>query len=285
MSEPTPSTWRARLFGRELRKLRRGKGFKADDIAASIGRAHSTVIRAESGESPAKLHELEQILDMCGVTDRAIRAEYHQRAQEVLHKGWWNRHAKNPDFRDYLWAEDNAHQIRDFQLASIPELLHTQAYTEMLAKSGPLSHKYGSIANLREVHRSRTEVFWRKDPPQTKFVIPETVFNQRIPEVSTEIFREQFKHLRMLTQYEDVQIRVLPTESMIHNLLGVNASFTILDLKRWPAFVYFETPAGAVIAEETYTARHMKTFDRIWHEALDDEETDNYLVRIEKAMS
>lgn len=273
MSEPKRPTWRARWLGQRLRELRKHKGFTAAEVGKRIEGSASTIARIESGEYPAKSHELTALMEMYGIAEEATRAHYMRLARDVALRGWWETLMTDRGFSDFVWAECHAKEINSFQLSVIPGLLQTRDYAKALIESGPSVYSDSRKFELLEARMARADVLHSGNPPVTRFLIHEAVFHQRIPGVNEDIYVDQAKHIWKLSQKDNLDVRVLPMQEMIHNSLGVTAGFTIVDVRDWPSLVHVETPVGAVVAENPEIDSLVTNYEILWKHALDEEKS------------
>jgi len=274
MAEPKKPTWRARFLGRRLRDLRDNRGLSLEEVAerlssqkSSGGRvSKATLNRMELGLIPPTPEELTWLLTLYGVSDRTVRSQYRQLADDVAQRGWWDL-VSDQIFGDYVWAESNAAGIDSFLLTALPGPLQAPELAEALIRSDSASRTKAETELLLEVRLERGQLLRRTDPPQTRYLLYEGALRQRVPGISDEVYAVAFRYLLELAKLKHVKLRYLPVAVDSRILTDVNAGFTILKMRdEWPTLVHVETPIGAVVGEPPDIDWAISAFDQLWNE-------------------
>lgn len=279
MAEPKDPTWRGKWLGQKLRELRKHKKLSVQDVAEYLGVGTATINRYEAGTFPVKSDVLVMLMDLFGMAGRRERSQLIQLAEEVAQRGWWDGLVSDQAFADFVWAENNSQAIHDFQVSIFSGLLQHPDYAEALIRAGSADTSKSEVAKLVETRLQRGELLRKSGGPAARFLLHEAVLYQRLPGVPASIHATQLKHLLAITDFANVQLRVLPLTSAVHNILGVTSSFTILEMHdSWPTLVHVETPVGAVVAETPDIDSFTGTFDLLWsQDALDENQTIEHL--------
>lgn len=282
MAEET--TWRAVWLGQKLRDLRKAKDLNVKDVADYLECGTTTVNRFEIGTFPVKTDTLVKLMNLLGVSDRAERAALIQLAEDVAQRGWWESLVSDQAFADFVWAESRSRHICDFQSLVFSGLLQAPGYAEALIKAGSPGATADEVAKLVEARLLRGDLLRASSAPRARFLIHEAVLYQRLPDVELKVHTDQLKHLLAVSEYGNVELRLVPLSSAVHLVLGVSSSFTILEMHEpWPTLVHVETPVGAVVAEPADIDSFTSIYARLWDEgALDEKRTNDYISGILK---
>src|SRR5215469_11735907 len=128
-----PAVQRA-LLTQELKRLRSTAGLTQEEVAQDREWSVSKFTRIENGVTPVGKSDLEGLLRLYGVIDKARVDELIALAAGARERGWWLDYYPGSDkaFEAYLGYEDGASSIRAYQGLTIPGLLQTEAYIREL---------------------------------------------------------------------------------------------------------------------------------------------------------
>lgn len=258
-------TWRARSLGRKLRELRENKGLSATEVAEYLNVKQPTVNRYENGIFPVKSHDMESLLDLYGVNDIDDRLQMIRLAQSVTQRGWWEGYV-DAAFADFVWAENQAETISEFSLDTWPGLTQSPEFAEAIISAGPQRHDPDQTTLLVKARVMRGAVLRKADAPDTKFLIHESVLDQR--DTTRDVHAAQLRYALDLAKRQNVSIRILPSSSLAHICAGITTSFRVLEMREaWPTLVQVETPIGTVVGEGEDVESFVGTYDALWTEA------------------
>jgi transcriptional regulator with XRE-family HTH domain len=279
MAEPKKPTWRARFLGRRLRELRDNRGLSLEDVAERLssqntsgGRvSKATLNRMELGLIPPTPEELTWLMTLYGVSDRAIRSQYRQLAEDVAQRGWWDL-ASDQIFADYAWAESNAEGIDSFLLTAIAGPLQAPEFAEALIRSESDNRSKAETELQLEIRLERGQLLHKSDPPQARYLLYEAALRQRFQGIGDEVYAIAFRYLLELAKMKHVKLRCLPVGVDTRALTNVGAGFTVLRMRdEWPTLVHVETPIGAVVGEPPDIDWAVSAFEQLWNEGAQDE--------------
>lgn len=112
----------------------------------------------------------------------------------------------------------------------------------------------------------RGAVLRKADAPDTKFLIHESVLDQR--DTTRDVHAAQLRYALDLAKRQNVSIRILPSSSLAHICAGITTSFRVLEMREaWPTLVQVETPIGTVVGEGEDVESFVGTYDALWTEA------------------
>jgi transcriptional regulator with XRE-family HTH domain len=204
---PDPTVHRRRLRN-ELRKARENAGMTQRDVAAAMDWSQSKLIRIETGQVNISTNDLRALLNHYGAESPRIEVmvELARASRETPR---WNiyRDVAPPEFIAFLGYESSASVIRNFEPLLIPGLLQTEDYaravTAVIEAENP--QRVDALVDMR---MQRQEIFFKKPAPSVHFIIDEAVVHRTVG--GPEIMQQQLRHLREVSDYENVKIRMVP---------------------------------------------------------------------------
>lgn len=245
-SSPTALKW---WFAVEMRRLRENSGISREQAAAAVKGSFQNIGHLETGRALPKPLELDKLLEIYGVPERA---DFFQEMRIRVKKGqdWWIGFSgvMRPNFNLFLGLESSAVQIDSWDAQVVPGLFQTRTYAEALIGTSVLRKPSAERVELR-LTRQR-EVLDREEPPLVWSVLAESALRWLVG--GPEVLREQLEHLISLAGRSGVVLQVLPFSAGAHN--GGEATFTILsapaELQNYPGCVYVENLGGSHYYEQ-----------------------------------
>lgn len=228
----SPNLARRQRLGKELRRLReRTTGMTGDEATTRLGWAsNSKLSRIELGQTGVKPADLQQILDLYGVSDEQ-REELTALAEESRRGG-----AAPPagvrlpeQHVALLEAQRDAKSIWLWAPQVIPGLFQTEDYTRALLAAwvDEFALPPSNVDRLVQARRLQEEVVLGRDPPpQVSVVLDESVLLREVG--SAEVMRGQLNYLGKAARQAHIEIRVLPLPGSHLEVAG--------------AFVYLKSP-------------------------------------------
>lgn len=268
MPETTP-TVRRRMLGAELRRLREAADFTLDDAGRALERSLSTVSRIENGRNAVRGVDVRLMLDAYGVTDERKRESLIALARDGRKKGWWQTYSEllSAASSDLISLEDDAAEIRTFEMGLVPGLLQTEDYARAVL-SGRLSATEDEVERLVGVRMARQAVLTRRERPLRLWaILGEAALRQRVG--GPEVMRAQLHRLAEASALPNVTLQVLPFTAGAHP--GIDGPFVILEFPE-PAdidVVLLENMTSSLYLEqEPEVARYARAFEHLRADAL-----------------
>ncbi|WP_026925488.1 helix-turn-helix domain-containing protein [Glycomyces arizonensis] len=234
MSEPTPTgkstggpTALRMILGGYLRRLRESKNITREDAGYAIRSSESKISRMELGRVGFKVRDVEDLLEMYGITDEDELSRLLALVKEANQPGWWHRYGDAlPNwFSAYLDLEGAASMIRTYEVQLIPGLLQTREYARALLMLGFGHTPLQEIDDRVNVRLSRQNILTKKDnPPMLWTVIDEAALHR--PFGGREVMRQQIQALIKACEMPNVRIQIVRFSSGAHS--GAGAPFTWL---------------------------------------------------------
>jgi len=236
--------------------------------------SRSKLSRIENREHHTKPREVEQLLDVYGVTDPATRDELVQLATASPERGWWDSFGKplTDNLRTLVSLESGLVALRDFQNQLVHGLLQTADYTRAIALSGnatPLSAAELERGVARRL--ARQQIIAKNPPPQLHFILDEAILRRLVGD--RIVMHDQMRKLVQATEKPNITIQVLPFD--VGGNPGLEGPFTILTLPApMPDIGYTEGRAGTFFIEDRDRVRDwMLRFGMLTQQALSQEES------------
>lgn len=272
-------------FAVELRRLREKRNLTREQVAAAIKGSPQNLGHIEVGRTLPKPLELDKLLEIYGVPERA---EFFQdlRARAKRGRDWWVGLSNSVPgyFNLFLGLEASAVQIESWEANVVPGLFQTKAYADALIRVGRPELSAADLAALVELRVSRQrEVLDRENPPLVWSVIAEPALRWLVG--GTKILRDQLDHLVGLSERPTVEVQVLPLSVGSHT--GTEGSFTIFsappELENYPGCVYAEDLVTAHYHEEPdQILAYRNALTRLQVRAVRPEDTPAFIDQIAK---
>lgn len=244
MPTSPPTVVRKRL-GRKLRVHQGDQPNKA--IAAALGWPESKYSRILSGHQRASIPDVRRLLDHLGV-DEPEQEKLLTLAREAQRVGWWHQFSDvlPEDFSAFMDLENEASIISNFEESMIPGLLQTGDYARVLLRSGQVTDDEDDIERRLTARLGRQEIFDRKHPPQTRFVIGEAAIRQQIG--GRKVLYNQLEHIMSIRDLLTVTVQVVPFVAGGH---AATTSFAIFEFEDDPTVVYLDLIRSSVYVEKS----------------------------------
>ncbi|MBC6471061.1 helix-turn-helix domain-containing protein [Actinomadura alba] len=276
MSSPRRSpTLRRRRLSAELRRLRRDCGLTALDVTDRLNWAAGKLTRMERGEwVRPNPRDVQDLLDVYGVTDQHQREQLMAWAREGRERGWWHpyRDMLSESYTTFIGLEAETATERTFELAVIPGILQTADYARALMSRGPAEISAAEIDHRVEIRMARQQILTGEDPLRLWAVIDEAALQR--PAGGDVVMRAQMQHLIKVAELPKVTLQVIPFSSGTHP--GTKGPFTILEFRERqdPDAVYVENVAGELFIEEPEEVDSFRiAFERLTAVAKSPEDT------------
>lgn len=277
----TPTLQRLEL-GAELRRIREEQNKTIEQVSRDLSE------RLGTGFSTAKISRLENakrnvsqrdVRDLCeyygvepGVRDHLVAVAKASRGNRLQ--------GVSGALDQFVALESIAASVYTYESMYVPGLLQTPDYTRVvLTSAGDLA--FGDVSNEPElidakirVRAERQERLQGADPLRLSAIMDENVVRRLVG--SRQIMAAQLAHIREVSRYPNVTIRVVPIEAGHHPGFE-SAGFSILEFSEQtlrPAACFVEGSIGAVWAErDSDRQRISRVFDHLQGIALEPEAT------------
>lgn len=276
-SSPTALKW---WFAVEMRRMRENRGLTRDQAAAAIKGSPQNVGHMETGRILPKPLELERLLEVYGVPERA---EFFQdlRVRAKRGRDWWIGFTGSApeNFDLFLGLETSAVQIESWDAHVVSGLFQTEAYAEALIRASRPELAADEVARLVELRMARQrEVLERDDPPLVWSVIAEPALRWLVG--GREVSSVQLDHLAALIERSNIELQVLPLSAGAH--AGTEGTFTILsappELRNYPGCAYVEDRIrGHYYEEQEQISTYRNVLTRLRIQATKPEDTVSYI--------
>ncbi|WP_091449655.1 helix-turn-helix domain-containing protein [Actinokineospora iranica] len=277
-----------RQLGRYLRDLRNRARFPVKLAATKFEWSETKMWRIESGLTSMRSHEVEMMCRAYGApadTTAALMAL----AKETRANSWWVSYSDIiPDYLDlYIGLEDVAAELEGYWTELVPGLLQTERYARAVIEAGPAPERVEPRVQLR---MARQVLISRiLSPLWVKIVLNEAVLHRLIG--GTEVMIEQLRHLVVMSQRNNVAIRVMPFSAGFHPG-AATGPFAKLDFPTVangapsePSTVYVEGFTGSLFLEKpNEIERYSKAFADLWEASMSEVESVNYIAKLAREM-
>lgn len=245
-----------------LKDLRERAGLTQDQAVERLragggGRwSTSKLSRVENRDHGIRPREVEQLLDLYGVSDPVEREQLLTLAARARERDW--RYTYGPDLpvpmRTLVSLEADVIAIRQFEIVVIPGLLQTTDYTRALIEATSPAPLSPIEVERRVAYRMTRQHILRKERPPTVHVILDEGVLRRVVG-SRSVMRDQIRKLVDLAADSPMTIQILPFDRGAGP--GINGPFTLLTLPEpTPDMLFGESgPSGMVFIEDQEQVR------------------------------
>jgi transcriptional regulator with XRE-family HTH domain len=257
-----------------LRRAREEKGLTQGEVASALDWSLSKVQRIESGEVSVSSTDLRALLAYLDLSDAHMVTHLMDDARTSRRQRWFT----DPRYREFLTSgtqqllqfESEATAIRSFALTLVPGILQTAEFAQVALKLGPAGLLSEDTAKVRhEVRMNRRQIFERKEPPQYKLVLDESVLWREMG--GARVTAEQLKEMLRFMREPNVSVRVIPfAQAAAVALLGPFTLFS-LENEEEDAVLYREGyDYDEVVQTPAEVEHHRLIFEDLWGRSLND---------------
>ncbi|KGI80699.1 hypothetical protein IL38_15180 [Actinopolyspora erythraea] len=243
MTSRSDAGWLRRRVGRELRTLRErapervGRRISTSEAATELGCTQPKITSMEQGKYRLQWRDVRDLLELYGATDseKTRLVNWAKRSNEPI---WWAPFSEVVEdwFAELIGGEGEAEREITYEHGLIPGLLQTRKYIEALTRASPVVNQqyHDLVVGLRIERQHR--LFDDEYPLKLEALIEESVLSR--PVGSEGVMREQFAHLVSLGNYDNIDIRVVPTSAGAH--AAIDGSFILLEFEEFQPAVYLQ---------------------------------------------
>jgi transcriptional regulator with XRE-family HTH domain len=277
------------LLRGELIRLRKESGLTQEQVAADLDWSPSKLIRVEGGRSSITKVDLDALLTTYGVASESQRVRLQTLNRGAREPRWWDAYREDisPVYLNYVGYEAGASYIRQFQGSSIPGLLQTPEYAEVLTANSVDAGRVAPVVRLRMQRQQKQAQ--RTTPPRQYFVIDEAAIRRHVGiRKDPAIMPKQLRRIaERAGSDETVTVRVIPFSAGAH--VGVSGAFTLLEFEGgMPDVLYLDLGRGPftlISGDDPVVAEYADDFERLIEEALPADESIEFIMRATEDMS
>lgn len=230
-----------------LRQLREDAGLTHDETIAKLHKGPGTwsrpkLSRIENREQPVKSREMEQLLDLYGVTDQKLRQWLIDLAGMPHERGWFTDIRKHmpEQFHRFLDWEVALVASSQFETLLVPGLLQTAEYARALISSIEQGLIEEEVERRVMARMARQQILTRQNPPQLHVILDAGLLER--PVGTGHVMRNQLRRLIETTEAPHITIQILPKSAGAGPALEGPFSVNTLP-EPIPDFGYAEGPA------------------------------------------
>jgi len=278
-----PSVGRRRLAA-ELRRLRERAGLTGEQVAERLGWSGSKVSRIETSKLGVKETDLRLLLDLYR-TGEPRRSEVLALAREPARPASVDNAAiaaYPAGYAEFAYAEAEAISIWNWEPQVVPGLLQTESYAREVIRGWfrMFSLPHAELEARVAARMRRQQLLTRDQPPDFSAVIDESVIRRRFGDKA--VMRRQLDRLAESSGLPNVEVRVLPLKG--YHPIGAG-TFIYMQFSQ-----QYDVPFHDVVTVEHLdreyliedaadTNKYRVTFERLQAEALEPDESVDFIVR------
>jgi len=276
------------LLRNELIRLRKDSGLTQEQVAETLDWSPSKLIRVEGGRSSITKVDLNALLTTYGISSESHRERLQAMNRGARERAWWSpyRDEVNATYLEYVGYEAGAAFIRQFHGGSLPGLLQTPEYAEVLTANSVDAIRVASVVKLRL--QRQAELARRSAPPRQYYVVDEAVIRRHVG-ISQDpaIMPNQLRFLADRAEGEEtLTVRVIPFKAGAHS--GLTGPFTLLEFDgAMPDLLYLDNGRDPtlIMGSDPRIAQAADDFEVLLENALSVTESVELLRRIAEDMS
>ncbi|MGH3830661.1 MAG: DUF5753 domain-containing protein [Pseudonocardiaceae bacterium] len=243
--EDQEPTVRSRELGERLRQAMDQVQLNGKQAAQQLSLSPSLLSRMLAGKRNASQLHVASLLAVCWVTG-AERDRLLALCQDQHTRGWLQQHGSRLPQQVVTLTdhEDKAVAIREFQSTLVPGLLQTGDYARaLLREAGRVPAD--EIEDRVAARLARQCLFSRERPARFTFYLHEFVL--RLPIGGCTVMAEQLRHLRSMSRYPHVRVRVVPAALGGHAATG--GSFELMEFDEFAPVAYLDSETSCLFLE------------------------------------
>ncbi len=275
-------TFRRRELGKELRRLREERRISVKEAAAHIESSETKINRVETGNNQLpRVRDLEDLLELYGVTDRDDREHLLALHRDSLSADWYRpyQHFMPSGEPVYVGLESEATMMRAWHSQVIFGLLQTENYARaMFMTAKPVDERTTEFVEENVALRMRRkDIIYGADPIELRVILDEATLRRVIG--SPDVMREQYEEIEKAVALDHVTVQIIPL-----NLATYRATmgFTILDFgDGLEPVVAEEGPTSMTVSDKPREVwKYARRFDAMREGALAPAKTVEFLHRL-----
>jgi DNA-binding XRE family transcriptional regulator len=235
-------------------------------LARAVHVGDSTIAAYETGRRSPNRSTAEAIDEALSAGGAIIQVWDELTDEREIPEGW----------RDFEKVEQQAVEVREYQISLVPGLLQTAEYTRAILRNGRMWGE-SRIENLVKQRTGRLEGV--KDAALT-FVLDETVL-RRMPS-SPEVMRGQLDHILGLVEGRRIGLSVFPLGSPMYP--GLPGSFRIMTLTDGRVMGQEEHLSGIVVITAPKVNALVTVFGNLQAEAMGTRESADLVATIREEL-
>lgn len=239
------------LLRSELIRLRKDSGLTQEQVAQDLDWSPSKLIRVEGGRSAITKVDLDALLKEYGISSESHRERLQALNRGARERAWWTSYRElAPAYVDYVGYEAGATYIRQFQQGTVPGLIQTHEYAQVLTANSVDAIRSGSAVKFRM--QRQAELAARSSPPRQYHVVDEGVIRRHVGiKQDPAIMPNQLRHIADRVENEEtLTVRVVPFSAGAYP--GLSGPFTLLEFDgAMPDLLYLEAGREASLITGT----------------------------------
>ncbi|MFC5750673.1 helix-turn-helix domain-containing protein [Actinomadura rugatobispora] len=256
---PAGRTIRSKWLGDALLRARKNADLTGDEVAQQLGWPASKVSRIENGLIRAHWGDVQDLLDLYGVTDADERTTLIKLAKSLRERGWWRAYGGelSHPFADLLSLEGTADEIDVYQPQLLPGLLQTRAYAMAVIGASRMQQSKEEVERFVEIRTARQDILTRATPVHLWAIVGEAALRQQIGGIA--VMQGQLRHLLEISELPNVTVQVLPFTA--DATTGMYSPFSILTFAGTglPEVVHIENLTGGIYLELPEEVGHYRS--------------------------
>ncbi|MFH8786055.1 helix-turn-helix domain-containing protein [Streptomyces roseoverticillatus] len=279
MPPRTTPTERQKRLGAELRKMRLAAGITTDHAAGLLGIDRTKISNIELGVRIITPDRLRTLACHYACADGEYIEALASMAQK-RERGWWEqfRGTLPVGLLDIAELEWHAARLHTTQVMHLPGLLQTEEYARAIF-GGVLPVLPRLEVELRVAHRmQRQQVLDGAEPLEYTGFIHEAALRMQFG--GSTVMREELEHLLLMSERENVVLRVVPVETGVFPGAGNAMTYAEGPVPQLDTILLDAVGGPIFLSVESQIARYRAHLDWMEQAALDVGQSRDFIHRI-----
>jgi transcriptional regulator with XRE-family HTH domain len=272
MASPIVSRYQ---IGRELRRLREGRGLQQSDAAQLLACDDTKITKVETGKAALTVGEVRSLLGLYQLPE----AEWPPLLQLARDARRRTSHRVADYARKFAALEAEAAEIRTYEAETIPGLFQTEDYARAVTLAWDPKLRPDVVEQFVTSRFKRSKALTGDNPPLVWAVLNEGAIRRQVG--GQRVMDAQLDRLLEITALPTVALHVMPFSAGAHAAMG--SSFVLLGLPEpvGVRVVYLEDLTSAdYLDQPREVATYSLMFDRLLSASLDTEGSKQMIYKI-----
>lgn len=248
-----------RRIATEVKALREKAHLRLDEVARETDVSTSTLSRIENAQGSPNALTIRALVDFYDLGGTELGTRLIKWARDGRQQGWWSNfsEAATEHTNLYVAYEGEAAVVKLYAIPFVPVLLHTDAYSEALARAFHPQYTDDQIKQIVRFRQKRQATLTHREdqaPLELKAILHPTCLTQLVG--SPAVMRDQLRALMRTAQelLETVDLRILRESAPAHPAM----------VCAWSHFEYSYAIDDDVVHAETHVGlRNIEAQDQV----------------------
>lgn len=259
-----------------LRRVRKGTGLTATELARLLGWPLTTISRIENGRRTTSTTDVIQYAAMCGLKFRELQpfVEFARLAERK--QGYYLSDRRiGGSLQSLIFHESSAEHVLSYEPHVIPGLLQTPDHAGALIAAFDPDITEDRLASAVRTRMERRHVLYLPKPARFTFFIHEHALRFRVG--TDRIMHEQLLHMVFTAALDNVTVRIVPSAAG-----PFGDGFRLMEFDEFRPIVYLDDLrfGGLVLEDPEYVKSYQEFVPMLADVALDEGQSREFVASL-----